>query len=226
MKHCLLPPLLTALRGALRLCQHFLLPGTYPSFPPASIFAVSLLMLQPPWLHPSSTSNARRRQPACLPALPTHLGETPRSAAWPTRPLLADPLSPSTHLSASGSDVRCSPGPLSPLTYGCPVPMLSSSPGSTFPSLSTKFHHPTAGSFFCFPGSGDEKADESALLWIHVNSPFPQRSPRTASAHLLLHCPAASPPAPAPPALKAGPRPPSRSPKRSENVLKKKGKVA
>lgn len=41
MKHCLLPPLLTALQGAPWLCQHFLLPGTCLNFPPASILTVS-----------------------------------------------------------------------------------------------------------------------------------------------------------------------------------------
>lgn len=119
----------------------------------------------------------------------------------------------------SERDVRCLPCPHP--TSTCPAPVLFPSPGFTPPSLGTEFHHPTAGSFFFFPSSGDEKADESALLWIHANSLFPQRSPQTASAHLLLHRPAASQPTPAPPASQAGHRPPSRSPEQVENILKK-----
>lgn len=45
MKHCLLPPLLTALREAPGLCQHFPLPGTFLNFSPASILTVPLSAL-------------------------------------------------------------------------------------------------------------------------------------------------------------------------------------
>lgn len=63
LKCCLLPPLLTVLREAPGLCQHFPLPGMFLSFPSASILTVSLLALQPPLLFHSSASNTWRRQP-------------------------------------------------------------------------------------------------------------------------------------------------------------------
>lgn len=80
MKHCLLPPLLTALREAPGLCQHFPLPGTFLSFPPASILAVPLSALLPSLLLLSSASNACCPQPCqrclmradCLLACPSH----------------------------------------------------------------------------------------------------------------------------------------------------------
>lgn len=120
------------------------------------------------------------------------------------------------HLSALERDAQFSTG----LFFHSPTPL-------------PRFHHPLIrhkiSSLHCwlrffFPGSGDEKADESALLWIHVHSLFPQRSPRTASVHLLLQCPTASQPAPAPHAFQAGPRLCSHSLKETENILRKEEK--
>lgn len=216
MQHRLLPPLLTALRGAPRLCQHFPLPGTCLNVPPASVLTASPRTVVPfDFAHPSQQC-LMWTQPICLRILPTSLVKSWCSAACPACPLLADallcpPISMHWREMSSFQSVSFSTPPLP-----CP--------GFTIPSSGTKFHHPTVGLLvfvFFFPGSGDEKADESALLWIHVHSLFPQWSPRTASVHLLLQCPAASQPAPAPHALQPGPRPCFHSPKETENIQKK-----
>lgn len=216
MKHCLLPSLLTVLQGAPGLCQHFPLPGTCLNFPPASILTVSAGTVVPfDFAHPSQQCLIWT-QFICLHILPTSLVKSWCSAACPACPLLADaflcpPISVHWREMPSFQLVSFSTPPLP-----CP--------GFTIPSFGTKFHHSTAGSVFFFPGCGDEKADESALLWIHVHSLFPQRSPRTASVHQLLQCPTASQPAPAPHAFQAGPRLCSHSLKETENILRKEEK--
>lgn len=213
MKHYLLPPLLTVLQGAPGLCQHFPLPETCLNFPPASILTVSPGTVVPfDFAHPSQQC-LMWTQPICLCILPTSLVKPWCSAACPACPLLDDAfLCPP--ISVYWREMPS----FQPASFSTPLP---------------RFHHPLIWhrissphcwlSFF-FPGNGDEKADESALLWIHVHSLFPQRSPQTASVHLLLQCPAASQPAPAPHALQAGLRPCSHSPKETENILKKEEK--
>lgn len=211
MKHCLLPPLLTALQGAPWLCQHFLLPGTCLNFPPASILTVSPgTVASFDFVHPSQKC-LMWTQPICLRILPTSLVKFWCSAACPACPLLADAL-----LCPPISEHWREMSSFQPVSFSTPpLPC----PGFTIPSFGTKFHHPTVGSFwfglfFFPPGSGDERADESALLRIHVHSLFPQRSPQKDSVHLLLQCPAASRSVPAPHALQAGPRPCSHFPKK------------
>lgn len=214
MKHCLLPPLLTVLQGALGLCQHFLLPGTCLNFPPASILTVSPGTVVPFDFAQPSQQCLMWTQLICLRILPTSLVKFWCSAACPACPLLADAL-----LCPLISEHWREMSSFQPVSFSTPLLC----PGFTISSFGTKFHHPTVGSFFF--SSGDEKDDESALLWIHVHSLFSQRSPQTASVHLLLQCPAASLPVPAPRALQAGPRPCSHSPKKRKTSLKK-GKAA
>lgn len=67
------------------------------------------------------------------------------------------------------------------LPPSCPALMLSPSQALLSSSLHSapRFITPIADSFY-FPSGCDEKADESALFLIHVNSPFPQTSPPAA----------------------------------------------
>lgn len=171
------------------------LPPTLLRFLPASLLAD---LLQPPWIFPSPASDAQCPL-ACSP-FPPPCVKSQCYPAWPARPVLAD--APSLPPSSLSSNVCGLSGLLSP---HAPVPSLCALPQRRFrpPFIQHQISSPCCWlrSFLFFPSSGNERADESALLWILVNSPFPQWSPCTASAHLLLHHPAACQPVPAHPSL-------------------------
>lgn len=151
-----------------------------PEFPPCLHPHCFLDTVVPfDFAHPSQ-QRLMWTQPICLRILPTSLLKS-GAAACPACPLLADALLRPPHLSDLEKDVQFSTS----LFFQSPTPL----PRFRHPLIWHKISSPHSWLVFLFffsPGNGDEKADESALLWIHVHSLFPQRPPRTASVHLLL----------------------------------------